>query len=239
MPTFFMSALPAPISWEEFETIMWDLLRGEWRDPNTAKNGRQGQQQNGVDILGQRNGEGGYIGVQCKCHGPNGKVTLAEVNEEIRKAEGFKPPLREYHIATTAPRDARLQEAVRLLSEERRKSGKFAVYVRFWDDIALRLKLDRDVAKRHYPGFFEHQHGQSEMPEPAQRRPQAAIGEKLQLFVSSRIQHGLKRERRAVVGALEDTAIARAWHWERDGSGADEQYLSVCFRNVHLSDGLV
>lgn len=239
MPTLPMSEWPIPSSWEEFETIMCDLLRGKWQDPNAARNGRQGQPQDGVDIYGQRNGAGGYIGVQCKLHGRHGKVTLAEVLEEIQKAEGFRPPLKEFHIATTALRDAKLQKVIRLLSEKRRKSGQFAVYIQFWEDIALDLAIDLDVAKRHYPQFFTHHQRSSSMPGSSQQPPGTTLGGKLQLFVSSRIKHGLKRERLAVVSALEDTSIARAWHWERDGYSTDEGYLTVCSRHVHLSDGLV
>lgn len=126
-----MSEWPIPKSWDEFETIMCDLLRRKWNDPNALRNGRQGQSQTGVDIYGQRDGEGAYIGVQCKLHGRNGRATLAEITEEIHKAEEFKPPLKEFHIATTAPRDASLQEAIRLLSERRRQSGQFSVYIQF------------------------------------------------------------------------------------------------------------
>ncbi|MGI8406239.1 MAG: hypothetical protein ACR2OE_16020 [Thermomicrobiales bacterium] len=239
MPTFSMSEWPIPKSWDEFETILWDLLRGKWQDPNAARNGRLGQSQNGVDIYGQRNGAGGYIGVQCKLHGRNGKISLAEIQEEIHKAEGFKPPLKEFHIATTTPRDAKLLEAIRLLSEERRQAGQFSVYIQSWDDIEADLIIDLDVAKRHYPQFFYHDCVPASTPYASPGSTHIINRGKLQLFVSSRIKHGLKRERLAVISALEDTSMARAWHWERDGYTADEGYLSLCSRHVHSSDGLV
>lgn len=239
MPTLSMSAWPIPKSWDEFETVMWDLLRGKWQDPHTARNGRQGQSQDGVDIYGQRNGAGGYIGVQCKLRDRNGKVTLPEIKDEIQKAEGFKPPLKEFHVATTAPRDAKLQEAIRLLSDERRQSGQFAVYIQFWDEIEFDLTIDLNVAKRHYPQFFSHDQRPASTSHISQGSPHPTNRGKLQLFVSSRIKRGLKRERLAVISALEGTSMARAWHWERDGYAVDERYLDVCTRHIHSSDGLV
>lgn len=239
MPSPSMSEWQIPKSWDDFENLMWDLLRCDWQDPNASRNGRQGQPQHGVDIYGQRNGEGGYIGVQCKLHGRNARLTLAEVKEEIHKAEGFKPPLKEFVIATTAPRDAKLQEAIRLLSEDRRQLGQFAVYIRSWDDIELYLQIDEDVARRNYPQYFSHDRSSVSTPPSGHHSPQFTNRGKLQLFVSSRIKQGLKRERLAVISALEDTSMARTWHWERDGSAADEGYLTVCTRHAHSSDGLV
>lgn len=42
MPKIFMSEVPPPRSWDEFEEIVWDLLRREWNDPNTVRHARQG-----------------------------------------------------------------------------------------------------------------------------------------------------------------------------------------------------
>lgn len=233
-----MNEWQIPKSWENFENLSWDLMRAEWQDPNASRNGRQGQRQKGVDIFGQRNGQVGYIGVQCKLHGRNAKLTLAEVEREILKAEEFEPPLKELLIATTAPRDATLQKAIRLYSEERRKSGKFPIFIRFWDDIEYSLALDEDVAKIHYPEYFFRGRDSKLSPPPGQQSS-FTKGGKLQLFVSSRINRGLNRERLAVISALEDTSMANTWHWERDGYETDEGYLTVCTKHVHASDGLV
>lgn len=68
MPTISMSALPPPVSWDEFEEIVWDLLSRELNDPNAFRHGRQGKAQHGVDIYGRRESAGAYIGAQCKLH---------------------------------------------------------------------------------------------------------------------------------------------------------------------------
>jgi len=58
--------IPKPKNWQDFERAMWVLARSEWNDPNAQRHGRQGQSQHGVDIFGQRNGNGTWIGIQCK-----------------------------------------------------------------------------------------------------------------------------------------------------------------------------
>lgn len=64
MPLFNALQIPPPANWQDFETLCCDLWRRIWNDPNTQKNGRQGQPQHGVDIYG-RPGEGHeWAGVQ-------------------------------------------------------------------------------------------------------------------------------------------------------------------------------
>ncbi len=246
MPTLAMIEFPPSRSWDDLEELCWDLFRTEWNDPNAVRHGRQGQAQAGVDIYGRRNGRGPYIGVQCKAHGPRGTLTLPELRDEVRKAEMFEPPLAELVIATTAPRDAALQRAVRLLTQEREATGRFGVYVRFWEDLAARLALDRAMAKRHYPQLFAAE----EPPCRPSARGGGAAGDaasalgpahhqKLQVFVSSRMHAGLDAERLAVADALEGTGIARAWYWERDGHAAAGRYSDICLHHVLASDGLV
>jgi hypothetical protein len=73
-------------------------------------------------------------------------MDTATVEEEVEKAKGFKPPLSEYLILTSAPRDTTLQQEVRT------KSWPFRVHVMFWDsrgvfvytsDVELQIILNR------------------------------------------------------------------------------------------------
>ena len=246
MPTLAMIEFPRCRSWEELEELCWDLFRTEWNDPNAVRIGRQGQAQDGVDVYGRRSGRGPYIGVQCKVHGSQRVLTLREVQAEVRKAEGFDPPLGELIIATTAPRDAALQREIRLLTQERERGGRFAVYVRFWEDLTSRLALDRDMARRHYPQFFEAM--EPPCPTDVERKEagrgipsimEAAHASKLQVFVSSRMHAELEAERFAAAEAVERTSMARAWYWERDGQAAGDRYADICLRHVLESDALV
>ena len=139
MPNIPQSELPRPKSWDEFEDIVWDLYTRLWDDPNAQRYGRSGQAQQGVDIYGQpaRLG-GGYVGIQCKRYDA-GTLTRARIEAEIAKAETFTPPLTEYLIATTEPRDAALQAVIREVNQERQAAGKFPVGIVFWEDLCSRL----------------------------------------------------------------------------------------------------
>lgn len=156
MPTIATSELLPPKSWDEFEDIVWNVYTREWQDHHAERYGRSGQAQQGVDISGQPYWlNGGYAGIQCKRYA-KGALKINDVEKEIAKAEEFKPPLQEYTIATTDRRDAGLQEAIRLLNEQRRAAGKFSVYVAFWEDISDRLltPANRDLLGKHYPEHY-------------------------------------------------------------------------------------
>ncbi|MEG4085144.1 restriction endonuclease [Microcoleus sp. POL10_C6] len=151
MPTPSTSDLPKPKSWDEFEDITWEIYKRKWHDNHAQKYGRSGQPQNGIDIYGQENSSGNYIGVQCKRYKDN-KLNKEIIKEEIVKAEGFSSPLNEYIIATTESRDTKLQDFVWSLNEERRLENKFLVYIVFWEDICNDLAdtNNRDLLKKLY-----------------------------------------------------------------------------------------
>lgn len=150
MPTIASSNIPSPKSWDEFEDITLSATKSRWNSPSFFRNGRQGQRQDGVDVFGTAN-DGASIGVQCK--NTIGGLSVTLVEKEIKNAGSFEPPLNSLYIATTAPRDAVLQEAVRKISETRKKNSKFSVDVLFWDDIAHDLATDEKVFFKHYPQF--------------------------------------------------------------------------------------
>ena len=154
MPTPSTSDLPKPKSWDEFEDITWEIYKRKWHDNHAQKYGRSGQAQNGIDIYGQQNSSGKYIGVQCKRYEDN-KLNQQIIKEEIVKAECFSSPLSEYIIATTASRDARLQDSVRSINEERGLENKFAVSIVFWEDICNDLAdpNNRDLLKKYYSNW--------------------------------------------------------------------------------------
>jgi hypothetical protein len=152
MPTIPQSEIPRPKSWDEFEDIVADLYGRLWNDPNTCRYGRTGQPQQGVDVYGcPTHLAGRYAGVQCKRY-DEGALTRAIAVGEITKAEEFSPPLAEYTIATTERRDARLQQAVREISQKRQSAGKFPVHIAFWEDLCSLLGHpdNRDLLQKHY-----------------------------------------------------------------------------------------
>lgn len=151
MPAPATTELPLPKSWDEFEDIILDLYKRIWDDPNAERNGRSGQGQNGVDVYGVSKRLGGYVGVQCKRYAA-GRLKKADILKEVRKAERFKPPLREFVIATTEQRDSMLQEAVRVIDAEHIAKGGFTVHIVFWEDICSNLTNpeNSDVLFKYY-----------------------------------------------------------------------------------------
>ena len=142
--------LRKPANWQDFESLCLMLWREEWNSDDLKKNGRTGQSQHGVDISGHRYGEDDYSGIQCKCKSDGEFLTVDEVAVEIEKAKSFQPPLRRYVIATTAKKDASLEEFVRLRDVENRKNGLFPIDVKSWEDIV-------DMLERHKKVLFAYQ----------------------------------------------------------------------------------
>lgn len=148
MPTLHSMHLSKPKNWQEFEDIVCDAQSMRWISTDLQKNGRTGQKQSGVDIYGSDD-IGRRVGIQCKLC--NATLTLKTVEKEIANAEKFKGILSTLYFATTAENDAKLQQIVRILSDKRVASGKFAVGLLFWDDIVGGLILNPTIFSSHYP----------------------------------------------------------------------------------------
>ncbi|MBN9686132.1 MULTISPECIES: hypothetical protein [unclassified Corallococcus] len=152
MPSPPTTELPRPKGWDEFEDLVADVLRERWKTPNVTRNGRSGQRQAGVDIYGPAAhlAPGQYAGAQCK---RTDGLDLKVAEECVSDAESFEPALSELLICTTAPADAKVQRAVRLLDQKRAQAGQFRVFLLFWEDIALELSGHRKLLAKHFPGW--------------------------------------------------------------------------------------
>jgi len=150
MPTLAqMQNIPIPKSADEFEDITLDALKLGWNTQQLERNGRGGQGQSGVDICG-KNYDVGRVGIQCKNY-YNTELTKNIIKKEIENAENFTPKINKYYIATTIPRDAKLQKIVRIISKERVNKDKFPVGIIFWQDIIQDLLLNKNYFKKYYP----------------------------------------------------------------------------------------
>ncbi|MCB1884573.1 MAG: hypothetical protein KDG89_11365 [Geminicoccaceae bacterium] len=131
------------------------LFECELGDPNTQMHGRSGQAQQGVDIYGHRkNGHGRMVGVQCKGKDQTygGKVSEAELGDEVEKAKTFEPPLAEFILVTTAPDDAVIQAAARRLTAENRAAGPdMEVHVWGWGELQGRIALYPEALRAFHP----------------------------------------------------------------------------------------
>ena len=125
-------------AFERTSIVLWRELLG---DPNVQRVGRRGQRQNGVDLIGKRGEDPTrQVGVQCKLKGLGKELSENEVRNELKKALKFKPLLREYYIATTAPDDATLQELARTLELEINQGGRsFTFQIWGWNTLEERI----------------------------------------------------------------------------------------------------
>lgn len=137
--------LRKPANWQDFESLCLLLWREEWKSDDLKKNGRNGQAQNGVDICGHKDGEDAYSGIQCKCKPGNKALTIEEIDDEVDNAKAFKPALKRLIFATTADKDAPIEEYVRLKDDENRKNGLFSIDIKSWQDIIDLLELNKPV----------------------------------------------------------------------------------------------
>ena len=102
-----------PANWQDFETLCMKLWGRIWDCTDIiTKNGRVGQKQHGVDIWGIKKGEQLYSAIQCKGKDEytNSKLTREEIDTEIKKALHYNGQLTRFVIATTANKDADIEE---------------------------------------------------------------------------------------------------------------------------------
>lgn len=140
--------IPKPKDWQEFERQIEILAQCVLGDPTAKGNGRTGQRQKGVDVFGWRPGKIA-VGFQCKEHFEE-PVTEKELRDEVKKAEQFRPKLKEFILVTTADRDAKIQEVARLMTEER---DDFSVDVWSWEDIEGHVAKHPEAIKAFDPTY--------------------------------------------------------------------------------------
>lgn len=155
MPRFSSFQIPPPSKWQDFESLCCDLWREIWKDPNTQKNGRQGQPQHGVDIFGRPDQGELWAGVQCKGKDNYAEKTITEeeVETEVEKAKSFTPRLSQFIIATSGKRDANIQKVARRITEKNLSKGLFSVYIWSWQDILDRLEEFPEIIESYYSGL--------------------------------------------------------------------------------------
>lgn len=144
-----------PENWQDFESLCKKLWGEIWNiSDSIKKNGRLGQTQYGVDVYGIPKGENTYRGIQCKGKDDysNGKLTISEIDSEIEKAKNFVPNLSVYIIATTANKDAKVEEYIRVRDIENR-SNSFEIHYFCWEDIVDLLEECSDTYNWYLNGI--------------------------------------------------------------------------------------
>lgn len=146
-----------PNYWQEFETLTALVAGVVFGAQDVDQIGRTGQSQDGVDVHVDLSAAG--VGIQCKRRAqrnknndlsPGGVITLKFLEAAVAEAEGFRPGLGTFVLATTAPRDAKIQAEARRLSRARHQAGQFAVKLWFWDDYVTWLNLHDSLEQFYY-----------------------------------------------------------------------------------------
>lgn len=137
-----------PENWQDFESLCKKLFGEVWGCPNTIKkNGRSGQAQHGIDIYGKPKGENHYFGIQCKGKDnyKDSKVTIDEIDREIKNALTFQPKLHTIIFATTALKDVKIEEYIRQRDVDSVLNGQFEIYLYCWEDLADLIEENKDT----------------------------------------------------------------------------------------------
>ncbi len=156
---FRAKQIVAPKEWGTFEDLCHALFKRVWKDPLAQKNGRRGQKQHGVDVVGSEDGDRrSYRGVQCKGKDANygSSADWPEILSKVAKADSFSPKLEHWIFATTAPVDAALQKLARELSVKRRALGLFSIDVLGWEEILALMADAPEVVAEFYPEHANH-----------------------------------------------------------------------------------
>jgi hypothetical protein len=137
--------IPKPKDWQEFQRGCVVLFQAELADPNALEYGRNGQKQNGIDILGRRNGDRDHlVGVQCRLI--EKPMLRSEMLDDCRAALKIKAGLKELIFATSCPRDAKATDAVVDVERQLRAEGHdLAVSLYSWTDLELKIACHPDA----------------------------------------------------------------------------------------------
>ena len=135
-------------NWQDFESLCKKLWGELWNIPHEIKkNGRLGQPQAGVDVYGVPKGKINYFGIQAKGKDDytQAKLDQEEIDKEIENAKNFSPSLDVFIIATTANKDAKIEQYVREKDIESRTTGGFKILLFCWEDIADLIEENRET----------------------------------------------------------------------------------------------
>ena len=136
---------PPPATPENFESLCLRLYGKHWDVPNLQKFGRRGNKQSGGDLIGT-DSKGRLCFIQCKHREWNRKLTVPELEAEIKAAKGLDPKVDRYGITTTAKRNDNLQTYIAKKNAEHRAAGLFTIELDSWDDINELLHQYPDIA---------------------------------------------------------------------------------------------
>lgn len=139
--------IPPLKSWDQFQKMVCELFREIWQDPHAQEFGRQGQKQDGIDIIGCRASNNKYEAVQATIESP---LTKTKIKKDYESSKIFEIKFDCFIIASTSPRDVELQKNALELSS----IGPYKCVIWFWEDIIEKLSECDNVRKKYYPEYY-------------------------------------------------------------------------------------
>lgn len=152
MPAPYLAQLPKSRSAEEFELMCCDILQKRC-GTYFQRYGRNGQQQNGIDLYAPsplRNGY--YIVAQCKNYFGDSKPStlIARIKSDLDSvAQQTILPIQKLYIMTSFNLDVQVQNAI----IEQQSSCPFQVEIIFWEDIQSVILSDQTLLAKYYPSY--------------------------------------------------------------------------------------
>lgn len=144
--------LPPPTVDTIFEDRMEELFKAEYSDPFAKRYGRNGQRQQGIDIISRNNKYNKKIVIQCKCNDKR-KLTVQEIeNEYLQAIHSYNNGINKidiFIILTTSSRDISYDDK----AEELAKLYKANCIVFAWEDIVSIYENHPEIMRKHYADF--------------------------------------------------------------------------------------
>ena len=143
---------PKPTNPEDFEILSANLLRAYWKCELVERYSTPGGAQEGIDII-DLSGKDPLRAAQCKLHEDSKPITAKEIEDEVTKARGFKPPLGLYVILTTAKGNKNAHDTVIAINREHRQQGLFEVQLITWNRIEELLDQNPEIRDGYEGGL--------------------------------------------------------------------------------------
>jgi hypothetical protein len=155
------SEIPPPAHWQDFELITLEIARLLWKNDYAERNGRSGQEQKGVDVVGYNYVMNEQSGIQCKkrkrkvkgIEAPSHSLTTEEIDAEFKLCGSLSVPLKRFIIATTGELDEKLQEHARKISGS---DGGPQVSLWFWDTFVEKLNANTNLMYCFYENVLAY-----------------------------------------------------------------------------------
>ncbi len=152
--------LPRLPNANDFEELVRDIFSVKLKNPNLQRYGRNGQAQQGIDIVGiagrDYTANSGAV-IQCKNHTNNitNEKICAEIDDELVKFDKSPFKRSSYYFATSADNSTSVQNHVKKINETRVSEGKSTLQVVFWDDISRDLIANQKIFHKYYGGILK------------------------------------------------------------------------------------